>query len=83
MPYYGFSEEYLEEKEIDYNFRMDISTTKDNEKISYFLAHEYYEIDQIQLNNDNWKQYYRVNENVKVDGIYISVLKFVFHSLIV
>lgn len=73
MPCYGFSEEYLEEKEIDYNFRMDISTTKDNEKISYFLAHEYYEIDQIQLNNDNWKQYYRVNENVKVDGIYISV----------
>lgn len=73
MPYYGFNEEYINEKRIDYNFSMDISTTKENEKMSYYLAHEYYDIKEIHLNNNNWKQYYRVNENVKVDGLYISV----------
>jgi len=73
MPFEGFSEEYINSNGYDYNFTMKISKAIKNEKIDYYLGHEYFNIEEVKLNNKNWINYYEKEETVNVKGLYIKI----------
>ena len=73
MPYYGFSEEYIEKKEIDYNFTMRVYAPKTRKNYRYYLGHEYFDIEEVKLSNKNWLTYYEKEETVNRKGVYITI----------
>lgn len=73
MPFYGFSEEYLDSKGYDYNFTMKIYTTEESNRYAYYLGHEYFDIEEVKLNNKNWLTYYEKEELINVKGVYITI----------